>query len=101
VELVGWGLLAVIAALVVVPLAREYRDFRRALGLGPLGALGTTALLLPSFAIGLVLSLPLGAHPEVQWLATVLATLVAYSLAVRGVEEVLEASPEREPARPR
>jgi uncharacterized membrane-anchored protein len=98
---VGWGLLAVIAAMVIVPLAREYMDFRRAWGLRRLGALGITALVLPSFAVGFALALPLGDHAELQWVAAVLATLLVYSLAVRGIEEIVEASPARAHEPPR
>ena len=48
VECVGIvGILAV-AALVVVPLIREYADFRRAWGLGRLSALGVTGLVVPA-----------------------------------------------------
>ena len=70
------GILAV-AALVVVPLFSEYADFRRAWGLGPLGALGLTALVVPSVAIGVVVA--------------------AYSLAVRAAEAAL--APERASSR--
>ena len=41
------GILAV-AAIVVVPLVREYADFRRAWGLGRLSALGVTGLVVDS-----------------------------------------------------
>jgi hypothetical protein len=101
VEFVGWGVLALIAAIVVVPLAREYAEFRRGWGLGRIAAFATTALVVPALGVGYALAVPLGAHPGLQWLTTVLAALVAYSLAVRGVEEVVDASPDRGPARPR
>jgi uncharacterized membrane-anchored protein len=101
VQVVGWGLLTVIAAMVIAPLAREYLDFRHAWGLGRMGALGITALVLPSFAVGFGLALPLHDHPGIQWVAAVLATLVVYSLAVRRIEEVVEASPARAQERPR
>jgi hypothetical protein len=86
------GILAV-AALVVVPLLREYADFRRAWGLGRLTALGVTGLILPATAIGLAVALPFTAWPLVQWGVTVAAALAAYSLAVRAVEGLL--APER------
>jgi uncharacterized membrane-anchored protein len=79
------GILAV-AALVVVPLCREYADFRRAWGLGRLGALGLTALVVPAVGIGVAVALPLAAWPLVQWGVTIAAALAAYSLAVRAAE---------------
>jgi hypothetical protein len=78
------GLLAV-AALVVVPLAREYADLRRAWGIGWLAALGVTALVVPAVAVGLAIALPFASWPFVQWGVTVAAALAAYSLAVRAV----------------
>ena len=86
------GILAV-AALVVVPLFREYADFRRTWGLGRLTALGVTGLILPATTIGLAVALPFAAWPLVQWGVTVAAALAAYSLAVRAVEGLL--APER------
>jgi len=86
------GILAV-AAIVVVPLVREYADFRRAWGLGRLSALGVTGLVVPAIAIGLAVALPFSQWPFVQWGVTVAAALAAYSLAVRAVEGVL--APER------
>ena len=86
------GILAVVA-LVVVPLFREYADFRRTWGLGRLSALGVTGLVVPAVAIGLAVALPFSQWPFVQWGVTVAAALAAYSLAVRAVEGVL--APER------
>lgn len=86
------GILAV-AVIVVVPLVREYADFRRAWGLGRLSALGVTGLVVPAIAIGLAVALPFSQWPFVQWGVTVAAALAAYSLAVRAVEGVL--APER------
>jgi ABC-type Fe3+ transport system permease subunit len=86
------GILAV-AALVVVPLVREYADFRRTWGLGRLSALGVTGLVVPATAIGLAVAIPFSEWPFVQWGVTVAAALAAYSLAVRAVEGVL--APER------
>jgi len=83
----------VVAAIVVVPLVREYADFRRAWGLGRLSALGVTGLVVPAIAIGLAVALPFSHWPFVQWGVTVAAALAAYSLAVRAVEGVL--APER------
>ena len=81
-----------IGAVVLVPLAREYVDFRRAWGLGRVGALATTSLVLPSLAVGFALARPLAAHPFLQWLVTVLATIGIYSFAVRGVAQVVDPS---------
>jgi uncharacterized membrane-anchored protein len=86
------GILAV-AALVVVPLIREYADFRHAWGLGRLAALGVTGLIVPATAIGLAVALPFAEWPFVQWCVTVAAALAVYSLAVRAVEGLL--APER------
>jgi hypothetical protein len=77
--------LAVLAAVVLAPLARECVDLRRSFGLSRLGALATTALVLPAFAVGLTLALPLQAWPALQWLATVFSTLVVYSLATSAI----------------
>jgi hypothetical protein len=90
------GILAV-AALVVVPLAREYADFRRAWGLGRLGALGLTSLVVPAVGIGVAVALPLAAWPFVQWGVTIAAALAAYSLAVRAAEAAV--APERASSR--
>jgi hypothetical protein len=78
-------LLSALAFVLIVPLAREYADLRRTYGLSRAGALGTTALVLPSFAVGLVLSLPLSAQPALQWLAIVCATIALYSIAARAI----------------
>jgi ABC-type Fe3+ transport system permease subunit len=90
------GILAVVA-LIVVPLFREYADFRRAWGLGPLGALGLTALVVPAVAIGVGVALPFAAWPFVQWGVTIATALAAYSLAVRAAEAAL--APERASSR--
>lgn len=88
---------AAIGAVVLVPLVREYAEFRRDWGLGRAGALATTALVLPSLAVGFALALPLAERPGIQWLVTVVATLAVYSAAVRAVEQVVE--PAAEPGR--
>jgi hypothetical protein len=48
--------------------------------------------VLPSLAVGFALARPLAAHPLLQWLVTVLATIGIYSFAVRGVAQVVEPS---------
>lgn len=83
------GILAV-AALVLVPLGREYADFRRAWGLGRLAALGVTGLVVPAVGIGVVVALPLAAWPYAQWGVTIAVSLAAYCLAVRAVEAAVE-----------
>ena len=88
---------AAIGAVVLVPLVREYAEFRRDWGLGRAGALATTALVLPSLAVGFALALPLAERPGIEWLVTVVATLAVYSAAVRAVEQVVE--PAAEPGR--
>jgi hypothetical protein len=74
-----------LAAVVLVPLVREYADLRRSFGLGRIGAVATTALVLPSFAVAIVLGLPLNAHPVAQWVAVVVTTFAVYSLATRAI----------------
>jgi uncharacterized membrane-anchored protein len=77
--------LLLIGVIVMAPLAREYADLRRSFGLSRVGAVATTALVVPAFAVSTVVALPLAAHPVAQWLATVAATLVLYSLAARAI----------------
>ena len=79
------GVLAALAAIVLVPLGREYADLRRSFGLGRVGAFATTALVAPAFAVAAVTSQPLAAHPPVQWCAIVVATFAIYSLATRAI----------------
>ncbi|MGH3024473.1 MAG: hypothetical protein ACRDNI_12520 [Gaiellaceae bacterium] len=76
----------VVAGLVLVPLAREYCDFRRSWGLSRGAALAVTALVLPAVAVGIAAALPLAERPYVQWGVTVAVALAAYSLAVRAVQ---------------
>jgi hypothetical protein len=77
--------IALLAAVVLVPLAREYVDLRSRFGLSRAVALATTSLVFPAFAAATTLSLPLAAHPLVQWTATVTMTLFVYSLAARAI----------------
>jgi hypothetical protein len=79
------GVLALVAAIVLVPLGREYADLRRRFGLGRMGAFATTALVMPAFALATVTTQPLAAHPSAQWCAIVLATFAIYSLATRAI----------------
>jgi hypothetical protein len=91
VEVVGVGVLAVLAVIVLVPLGREYADLRRSFGLSKAGAFATTALVLPAFAVATGMTQPLATHPSAQWCAIVLATFAIYSLATRAI--VASASP--------
>jgi hypothetical protein len=79
----------VVAGLVLVPLAREYADFRRSWGLGRAAALGVTGLVVPAVGIGIVAAAPLAGRPWLQWGVTVAAALAAYSGAVRAVRAAL------------
>jgi hypothetical protein len=83
-ELGSLLLLAVFAAVVLLPLGREYADLR-ATGLARMPTLGTMSLLLPALAVGLALGLPLAAEPAAQWAATVFATVALYSAATRAI----------------
>jgi hypothetical protein len=72
-----------IVAVVLVPLAREYTDFRRSWGLTRTGAFLTTFLVVPAFGLALAVALPLAATPAAHWGAIVVVTLVAYSVGTR------------------
>jgi len=74
--------LVILALAVLVPLGREYAAFRREWGIGRLAALGTALSLFPALGVGLAVSQPLAAQPAVQWVVIVIATLLAYALAV-------------------
>ena len=76
---------ALLAGIILVPLSREYGDLRRSFGLSRVAALATTSLVLPAFGVGLTLALPLQSRPALQWVATVVGTLVVYSLATRAI----------------
>ena len=77
-------LLAILSAVVLVPLAREYADLR-AIGLARVSAVGTLSLLIPALGVGLALTLPLAARPELQWGVTVIVTVALYSAATRAI----------------
>ena len=81
-ELLNVIVVATVAAVVLVPLAREYVDFR-ADGLTRPASIGTTLLLLPALAVGFALALPLAAEPAAQWAVTVVVTVALYSFATR------------------
>lgn len=94
-DLAGVGVVGILAlaGLVLVPLVREYADFRRSRGLGRGSAVLTTLLVVPSVGVGIAVALPFGAWPYAQWGVTVAAALAVYSLAVRAVWGTVE--PER------
>ena len=79
------GVVVLLAAVVLVPLGREYADLRRSYALSRIGALATTALVVPAFAVSLMLALPLAHYPVAQWLATVATTFLVYSFATRAI----------------
>ena len=76
--------LGTLGAVVLLPLAREYVDFRAA-GLARSAAVSTTLLLLPAFVVGLALALPLAATPAAQWTTIVIVTVALYSAATRAI----------------
>ena len=76
---------ALLAGIILVPLVSEYGDLRRSFGLSRVAAFATTSLVLPAFAVGLTLALPLQSRPALQWVATVVGTLAVYSLATRAI----------------
>ena len=78
-------LLTALAVVLLAPLAREYMDLRRTFGLSRAVALATTALVAPSFAVGVILALPLSGQPALQWAAIVCTTVVVYSVAARAI----------------
>ena len=77
--------LLLLGSVVVVPVAREYAEFRREWGFSRGAALVTTLLVVPALALGLAVALPLADTPAVQWTASVVVTLAAYSLGVAAV----------------
>ena len=85
--------LAIIAAAVLVPLAREYADFRRTWGLTRSASLVTTLLVLPSLGVGLAVGVAVADSFAAQWTATVIATIVLYSAATAAVRSALEPAP--------
>jgi len=74
--------LGLVALVVCGPLVYEYVSLRRDLGLGRAAAGAAIVTLLPALALGIAVALPLSERPVLQWSVTVVATLMAYSLAV-------------------
>jgi hypothetical protein len=85
--------LAAVALAIILPLFREYREFRREWGFRPFGALLTALTLFPALGVGTAVALPLGATPALQWAVTFVATVGAYSLATAAVRP--SAAPQR------
>jgi hypothetical protein len=84
-ELADLAVFVVLAAVVVLPLAREYGDLRTTVGLGRPAALATTALVFPAVVAGIAVSLPLASRPLLQWAAIVAVTVALYSLSARAI----------------
>ncbi len=81
--------LLVIGVAIVAPLLREYGEFRRDWGLGRLGASVAALTLFPALGVGFAVSLPLAQTPPLQWLAIVILTLVAYSVATAAMRSAV------------
>jgi hypothetical protein len=81
VELANLIVFGPVAAVVLVPLAREYMEFRSEWGLSRVGALATTLLVLPALVLGLAVSVSLAHDPALQWTLTVVVTVGTYSVA--------------------
>ena len=80
-ELANLIVFGLVAAVVLVPLAREYMEFRSEWGFGRVGALATTLLVLPALVLGLAVSGSLAHDPALQWTMTVAVTVGTYSVA--------------------
>ena len=88
--------LACVACAVLVPLAREYAEFRRDWGLSRTGAFLAAGTILPSLVVGLAAGLPLVETPALQWSVTVVVTVAVYSLATAALRPVVAtAAPRR------
>ncbi|HEX2111448.1 MAG TPA: hypothetical protein VHF67_07830 [Gaiellaceae bacterium] len=81
--------LGIVAFAVVLPLAREYAEFRRDWRLGRLGAALAALTLFPAVGVGLALSLPLAGTPLLRWAATIILTIVAYSAVTAALRPAL------------
>ena len=87
--------LGILAFAILLPLVREYAEFRRDWGLSRLGALLTAGSLFPALGVGLAVSMPLAARPELQWAVAIVVTIGAYSLVTSALR------PDAEPAQQR
>ena len=88
--------LGILGFAILLPLVREYVEFRREWGFGRVRAAVATGTLFPSLALGLALSLPLAERPALQWTATVVVTILAYSAAASAFRREPEAAPQRQ-----
>ena len=86
--------LGILGFAILIPLVREYVEFRRDCGLGRLRAALATGMLFPALALGLAVSLPLAARPVLQWTATVVLTIAAYSAATAALRRDPEPAPQ-------
>ena len=84
-----------LAAVVLVPLAREYAEFRSEWGLGRVGALATTLLVLPALSLGLAVSSSLARDPALQWTMTVVVTVATYSVTTSAFRSAVATEPPR------
>jgi hypothetical protein len=90
--------IGIVAVAVVVPLVREYLEFRREWRLSRVGALLAAGTLFPSLGIGLAASLPLVGNPALQWAAAVAVTIAVYSLATGALRPALASAATRRPS---
>ena len=87
--------LGILGFAILVPLVREYVEFRRDCGLGRVRAALATGTLFPALALGLAVSLPLAERPALQWTATVVITILGYSAATAGFRRDGEPAPQQ------
>ena len=87
--------LGIIGLAILLPLAREYSEFRRDWGLSRAGALLAAGTLFPALGVGLAVSLPLAERPTVQWAATIVVTIAAYSVVTSAFKPDAEPAPRR------
>jgi len=87
--------LGIVGVAVLAPLVREYLEFRREWGLSAPAALLAAGTLFPALGVGIAASLPLAGRPSLQWVATIVVTIAAYSLAVSAFKPDAEPEPTR------
>ncbi len=87
--------LGILGLAIVLPLAREYAEFRRDWGLSRLGAFLAAGTLFPALGVGLAVSLPLSERPALQWAVTIVVTIAAYSVVTSAFRPDAEPAPRR------
>ena len=89
--------LFLLAGVVLVPLGREYTDFRRTWGLTRTASAATTLLVLPALGVGVVVGLALAETFATQWATAIVVTVLVYSAAACAVRSAIEPahSPQR------